>query len=279
MTLSNGLAMPVPGYGTFKVPAEDTARLVETALRAGYRHIDTATHYGNEKEVGEGLRASGLAREDVFLTSKLWNADRGYDNTLRAFDRSLSLLGTDYLDLYLIHWPANRKQFGEGADALNAETWRAFETLYEQGRVRSIGVSNFLTHHLQALLQTARIVPMVDQVEFNPGWAHPELRDFCAAHRILVQAWSPLGRGRCLDHPEIVAMAARYGVSPAQLILRWVMQLGVVPLVKASSEARIRENLLPFLPEGAFSLSPEDVQTLIDLPVGPLSRQPDEVDF
>lgn len=287
MKLLNGLEMPTPGYGTFKVPDEDAARLVGEALKAGYRHIDTAAYYRNEKGVGEGLRASGVPREEIFLTSKVWNTERGYDKTLRSFDQSLKDLGTDYLDLFLIHWPANRKQFGDGADALNRDTWRALETLYKEGRVRSIGLSNFLEHHIEPLLETAEVAPMVDQVELHPGFARRELAAYCQQRHIVMQAWSPLGRGRCLSNPVIVEMAARYGVTPAQLIIRWVMQIGVVPLVKASSPERIRENLLPDPSAAAstataapgFELSPADIQTLIDLPIGPLSHQPDEADF
>ncbi|MBP5538317.1 MAG: aldo/keto reductase [Bacteroidales bacterium] len=286
MLLNNGISMPAMGYGTFNVPEETVASLVAAALQCGCHHIDSATRYENEKGTGQGLRDSGVPRKDFFLTSKVWNTSRGYDNTMRAFEQSLSDLGTDYLDLYLIHWPANRKQFGDRADAINRDTWRALETLYKEGRVRAIGLSNFLQHHIEPLMETAEIQPMVDQVELHPGFAREDLCAWCKERNIVMQAWSQLGRGRCLGHPAIVEMASRYDVSPAQLILRWVMQLGIVPLFKASSPERIRENFLPATPEEAvagrpkwFELSAEDVRTLIDLPIGPLSRQPDDVDF
>lgn len=268
------VSIPSPGFGTFKIPDDGTAEAsVREALKAGYRHIDTAAVYANEAGVGKAL--AEVDRSRIFLTSKLWNTDRGYDSALRAFDKSLSLLGTDYLDLYLIHWPANRKQFGDKADGINAESWRAFERLYREGRVKAIGLSNFEQHHIEALDWTAEIGPMVDQVELHPGFAQEELRAFCSSREIVVEAWSPLRRGRALDDPALTEMAARYGKTPAQLIIRWCIQLGTVPLVKSTHAERIRENLEVM----DFALSAEDIDVINAFEGGRLFTNPDEAEF
>lgn len=268
------ITIPSPGFGTFKIPDDGTAEAsVREALRLGYSHIDTAAVYANEAGVGRAI--AEWPREEVFLTSKLWNTDRGYDSALRAFDKSLSLLGTDYLDLYLIHWPANRKQFGDKADEINAESWKALERLYKDGRVRSIGLSNFEEHHIRALDWTAEIGPMVDQVELHPGFAREDLRSFCEARDIVVEAWSPLRRGRALDDPALAAMAARYGKTPAQLIIRWCIEIGAVPLVKSTHPERIKENLEVF----DFDLTEEDRSAIDAFEGGRLFTDPDDAEF
>ena len=266
--------LPSPGFGTFKIPDDGTAEAsVREALRVGYRHIDTAAVYANEAGVGRGL--SEIKREEVFLTSKLWNTDRGYDSALRAFDASLERLGTDYLDLYLIHWPANRKQFGDKAEKLNADSWKALERLYREGRVRHIGLSNFEQHHIEELDWTAEIAPMVDQVELHPGFPQTSLRAFCADRNIVVEAWSPLRRGRSLEDESISAIAERYGKSSAQVVIRWVMQIGAVPLVKSVHPERIHENFKVT----DFELSADEVAAISAIEGGRLFTAPDEAEF
>lgn len=268
------VSIPSPGFGTFKIPDDGTAEVsVREAIKAGYRHIDTATVYANEAGVGKAI--AEFNRNDIFLTSKLWNTDRGYDSALRAFDKSLSLLGTDYLDLYLIHWPANRKQFGDKADSINAESWRALERLYREGRVKSIGLSNFEQHHIEALDWTAEIGPMVDQVELHPGFAQEELRSLCSSRGIVVEAWSPLRRGRAIDSPELSEMAARYGKTTAQIIIRWCIQLGTVPLVKSTHVERMIENLAVM----DFELSDDDMSVINAFEGGRIFTAPDEAEF
>ncbi len=276
MNLSNGHSIPTPGFGTFKIPdGEVCINAVCDAITAGYTHIDTAAVYGNERSVGEGVRKSGKAREELFITSKVWNTERGYDTTLRACEKTLKDLGMDYLDLYLIHWPANRLQFGDKAESINVETWKAMERLADEGLVRSIGVSNFCPHHLAPILASANLVPAVDQIEFHPGLLQEDTMDICRQNQILVEAWSPLGRGRLLDDPLLVEVAACYGKTTAQIVLRWVMQKNVLPLVKSTHIERIRENLQIF----DFELTAEDVARIDSLPENRLSRHPDEVEF
>lgn len=274
-TLSNGVVIPCPGFGTWRMKeGPETAAAVKTALDLGYRHIDTAAYYRNETSVGQGLRESGLAREEVFLTSKVWNTDRGYDTTLRAFDRTLAALGTDYLDLYLIHWPAAANRFPDWQE-INRQTWRALCKVYREGRVRAIGVSNFLPHHLAPLLEE-ETAPMVDQIECNPGWQQRELIAFCQARGILVEAWSPLGQGRVLGHPLLAQLGEKYGKSPAQICLRWCLEQGTLPLPKSNTPARVRENREIF----DFALAPEDLAAIAALPpFGTSGHDPDNIDF
>lgn len=275
-TLNNGITIPSIGYGTWQVENGPAAvQTVAEALRIGYRHIDTATCYGNEKSVGEAIARSGLDRRDLFVTSKVWNTDRGYDSTLKAFERSLSDLGLDYLDLYLIHWPASPHRFGDWQH-INAETWRAMEELMKAGKIRAIGVSNFMPHHLDALLSTADVVPAVNQIEFHPGCKQPECVDYCRAHGILVEAWSPLGCGRVLGNEIRGRVAARHHCSPAQLCLCWILQQGILPLPKSSTPQRMRDNLE--LPD--VELTPEDMQELDALgSCGASGLHPDTIDF
>jgi len=275
-TLNNGLAIPCVGYGTFQTPVPETKKAVRAAIAAGYRHIDTAAFYGNEAGVGQAVRECGLPREELFVTSKVWNADRGYEKTLAAFDRSLSELGLDYVDLYLVHWPANYLQFGREAARLNAETWRALEEVCRAGRAKSIGLSNFLPHHIDALMQTAQIKPAVDQIEFHPGWNQRGVVRYCQDEGIVVEAWSPLGRREVLADETLTAVAAKYGKSTAQLCLRWVLQHGVLPLPKSVTPARIAANTQLF----DFEIDAEDMRTLdkLDL-IGGQCARPDDVEF
>lgn len=276
VTLANGYKIPAVGFGTWQTPNGDTAvNAVRTAIECGYTHIDGATVYDNEKSVGMGIKESGIARENLFITSKLWNTERGYETTIAAFEKTLSDLQVDYLDLYLIHWPANKKQFDNWKE-LNSETWRAFEDLYKQGRIKAIGVSNFLTHHLEALMETATIAPMVNQIEFHPGYMQKETLDFCKANNICVEAWSPLGTGRMLSNEILNEIAAKYNKSTAQLCIRWCMQNGTVPLPKSVTPARIAENLDVF----DFEISNEDMEKINAMEYfGGSGSHPDEVDF
>lgn len=272
LSLNNGVLIDQLGYGLYKVPSADAAGLVATALAAGYRHFDTAAMYGNELGVARGISpqlgagtgrgGSGeffpnLSREDIFVTTKVWNDHHGYDATLRAFDESMVNLGLDYLDMYLIHWPCPKQ-------GLFPETYRALETLYREGRVRAIGVSNFQPAHLDRLLQTAEVVPAVNQVELHPWLQQEELRGKHRELGIMTEAWSPLGRGQVLADPVVQACAAEHRRTPAQIILRWHVQLGHVAIPKASSEARIRENLDVF----GFELSARDMAALAALDRG-----------
>jgi 2,5-diketo-D-gluconate reductase A len=272
LSLNNGVLIDQLGFGLYKVPAAEAKGLVATALGAGYRHFDTAAMYGNETGVargisslsgsdggsgGSGESSPAMSREDVFITTKVWNDDQGYDATLRAFDTSMVNLGLDYVDMYLIHWPCARR-------GLFAETYRAMETLYREGKVRAIGVCNFQPAHLDRLLQTAEVVPAVNQIELHPWLQQAELRQKHDGLGIRTEAWSPLGRGRVLSDPVVLACAAEHGRMPAQIILRWHIQLGNIAIPKASSEARIRENLDIF----GFELSSRDMAALAELDRG-----------
>ncbi|MFB7362033.1 aldo/keto reductase [Streptomyces hydrogenans] len=246
--LNNGVGIPQLGFGVFQVPDDETTSAVGAALEAGYRSVDTAAIYGNETGVGRALAASGLPREELFVTTKLWNADQGYDATLRAFDASLAKLGLAYLDLYLIHWPTPARD-------LYVDSWRAVERLAAEGRIRAAGVSNFQPAHLRRLLDSSSLVPAVNQIELHPGLQQSELRAFHAEHGIATEAWSPLAQGAVLDDPAITAIAARTGKSPAQVVLRWHLQLGNVVIPKSVTPARIRQNLDVF----DFRLTDEDM--------------------
>ncbi len=259
-TLSNGVEIPAVGYGTYLTSEKDDGT-VAAALAAGYRHFDTASFYGTEQALGDALKASGVPREELFLTSKLWKDEMGYKNALAAFERSLQKLGTDYLDLYLIHWPRPDDLTAEWRQ-LGRDTWRALEELYRAGRVRAIGVSNFLPHHLRNLMETAEIMPMVNQIEFHPGYPQTYTVEFCKAHGILPEAWSPLGRTRVLQDERLAGIAAKYVKSVAQLCVRFALQCGVAPLPKSSSPARMQANLDVF----DFVISDEDMDRILTLP-------------
>ena len=275
-TLHNGVLIPCVGYGTYKVAAEEAQASVAAAIRAGYRHIDTAAFYRNEAGVGQAIRESGLTREDFFVTSKVWNSDRGYDRTRGAFEASLRALGMDYLDLYLIHWPANYLQYGKEAKALNAETWLALEDLYQEGKIRAIGLSNFLSHHIEELMETARIKPMVDQIELHPGWLQRETLRYCADNGIVAEAWSPMGRGALMESPALLAIAGRLNKSVAQLCIRWVLQHGALPLPKSVHPDRIASNTEVF----DFTIPAKDMEIIDNLVnLGGQCARPDDVLF
>ena len=276
MKLSDGYPIPVPGFGTFKTPdGEVCVNAVREAIAAGYMHIDTAAVYGNECSVGEGVRQSCKPREELFITSKVWNSERGYDKTLRACEKTLKDLGMDYLDLYLIHWPANRLQFGDKADAINIDTWKAMERLADEKLVRSIGLSNFYPQHMAPILSSAHIAPVVDQIEFHPGLLQEDTLAICRENDILVEAWSPLGRGGLLDNQILADIASRHAKSPAQIILRWVLQKDVLPLVKSVHAERIRENLRFF----DFTLSEQEMAAIDALPDSRFGSHPDTATF
>jgi diketogulonate reductase-like aldo/keto reductase len=256
--LNNGVEMPQLGFGVFQVPPDQTVDVVKTALDTGYRSIDTAAAYRNEAGVGRAIAESGLSRDDLFITTKLWNDDQGYDKTMRAFDASLERLGLEQLDLYLIHWPTP-------ARGLYVETWKAFEKLYADGRVRAIGVSNFQPAHLQRLLEEGKVVPTVNQVELHPYLQQAELHAFHEKHGIATEAWSPLAQGgRLLQEPAITALAEKHGRTPAQIVLRWHVQLGNIVIPKSVTPSRIRENFDVF----SFSLNREAVAALSTLDRG-----------
>ncbi|MGY2610673.1 aldo/keto reductase [Bacillus pretiosus] len=271
-TLHNGVEMPWFGLGVFKV--EDGPELVEavkSAIKAGYRSIDTAAIYGNEKAVGEGIRAgikeAGITREDLFITSKVWNSDQGYETTLAAYEESLKKLELDYLDLYLVHWPVEGKY---------KDTWRALETLYKEDRVRAIGVSNFQIHHLKDVLAGAEMKPMINQVEYHPRLTQKELQAFCKEQGIQMEAWSPLMQGQLLDNETLQEIADKYDKTTAQIILRWDLQSEVVTIPKSTKEHRIVANADIF----NFELTKEDMEKIDALNenhrVGP---DPDNFDF
>ena len=261
-TLANGVKIPCIGYGTWQTPGGDVARdSVKKALELGYRHVDTATVYGNEASVGEGIRLSGVKREDVFLTTKQWTNERGFENTVAAAERALKTIGVDYLDLYLVHWPAVEKLSPDWA-AINAETWRGFEKLYKDGKVRAIGVSNFMPAQLAALKERAEVQPMVDQVEFHPGYMQRNVLDYCAANGIQVEAWSPLGSGRLLADPLVNEIGAAHGKSAAQTCVRYALQHGIVPLPTSVTPERIAANADVF----DFALTDAEMAALDAMP-------------
>ncbi|MNW27203.1 Glyoxal reductase [compost metagenome] len=252
-TLHNGVEMPRLGLGVWKVQdGNEVVHAVKSAIKAGYKSIDTAAVYKNEEGVGQAIRESGAPRDSLFITTKVWNSDQGYETTLAAFDASLSKLQLDYADLYLIHWPVGGKY---------KETWRAIEKLYKDGRVRAIGVSNFHQHHLEDLLADAKIAPMVNQIELHPLLSQEPLRAYCASKNIKVEAWSPLGNGRLLTHELVQEIAAKYNKSVAQVILRWDLQHDIITIPKSINESRIIENADIF----DFELSAEDVQKIDSL--------------
>lgn len=249
-TLQNGTKMPVFGLGTFKAAeGEEVEQAVRWALEIGYRSIDTASAYNNESGVGRAVSQSGIPRKEIFVTTKLWNDDQGYDKTLKAFDESLQRLQMDDVDLYLVHWPVRGKI---------SETWRAFESIYEQGKAKAIGVSNFLENHLRELLENAKVTPMVNQIEFHPHLQQPSLIDFCAGKNIQVEAWSPLMKGKVFPLPELQRIGEKYGKSAGQVTLRWQLQRGIVTIPKSVKREHIESNSQVF----DFTLTEDEIKAI-----------------
>ena len=266
--LANGVEMPRLGLGVFQSQdGQEVINAVKYAWEAGYRLIDTARAYQNERGVGEAVKKSGINRGEIFITSKVWNSDQGYDSTLKAFDSSLKRLGMDYLDLYLIHWPVKDKY---------KDTWKALEKLYSDGKVKAIGVSNFLQHHLTDLMNSATVMPMVNQVEYHPYLTQPDLISFCRENNIQVQSWSPIMKGKVFDIPLLVEIAQKYSKTPAQLVIRWNLQNGIVTIPKSVNRNRIESNANIF----DFEITHEDMELISGLNknerIGP---DPDNFDF
>ena len=263
--LYNGVEMPGIGFGVWQIPQDATAECVKLALKAGYRNIDTAAVYHNEKQVGEGIRQAmqefGIKREDIFVSTKLWNDHRGYELAIEAIETSIENLGLDYIDLHMLHWPAVQKWHGDWR-AINKDTYKALEVYYKKGLLKSIGVANYLTHHIEALMEDSEVSPMVNQIEYHPGFGQVETAAFCQAHGIVVEAWSPLGTGDVLKNEKLKRIADQYGKTTAQVCLRWLIQKGVVPLPKSVHEERLVSNLRVF----DFELSGRDMAEIDRLP-------------
>ncbi len=253
--LNNQIEIPAIGFGVYKIPAHNTKDIVKCAIHEGYTHIDTASRYKNETETGQAIKESGSNRKNLFVTTKVWNDDLGFDSTLKAFDSSLERLGLEYIDLYLIHWPYNKKRI---------ESWKALEEIYKSGKVRAIGVSNFTVRHITELLEHAEFTPSVNQIEFHPFLNQNKILDFCQKHNILVEAHSTLTSGNRLFDSTITTIAQKYKKSNAQVLLRWALQKGTVPLVKTTRKERLKENLSIF----DFSLIKEDMDILDKLDQG-----------
>ncbi|GHT92430.1 2,5-diketo-D-gluconic acid reductase [Alphaproteobacteria bacterium] len=259
--LANGISIPAVGFGTWRVPDGDIAvKSVLAALNGGYTHIDTAAIYGNEKSVGVAIKESGISRKDLFITTKLWDTEHSYDKALLAFDQSLADLGIDYVDLYLIHWPTIREESPDFSQ-INLDTWRALELLYEHGRAKAIGVSNFLGDYLSNLLEKAKVVPAINQIEYHIGQIHQKTVDICQKNNILIEAWGPLGGGDIVDHPALKGLVEKYNVSVAQLCVRWCLQNNTLPLVKSVNPERIKKNLDVF----DFAITDEDMNFLNEM--------------
>ena len=278
-TLYNGVTIPTVGYGTWKITdPQEGIRAMREAIEVGYTHIDSASGYGNEGMLGEAIRQSGVDRKNLFITTKLLNDDKGYDSTLAAFEKSLKLLGTDYVDLYLIHWPRT-KNTGDTYRELNRQTWRAFERIYQEGRARAIGVSNFHKAFLEEFLgDSIQVKPMVNQIECHPFFYETGTIDLCKRENILVEAYSPLMRGGLLtETPLFAQLGEKYGKTPAQVVLRWILQHGVVPLPKTVTKSRMISNLDVY----GFELSPEDMAALdaLNRPDGKIGSYPENTRF
>lgn len=261
VTLNNGVEIPQIGFGTYR-STESSSEVMNTAIKAGYRFFDTASFYNNEEDLGHALQNSGIPRKDFFLTSKCWRTEMGYDNAIRSFENSLERLQTDYLDLYLIHWPRPNLSDPEWKK-VSIDTWKALEYLYHCKKVRAIGISNFMVHHMENLLSEANIVPAVNQIEFHPGYMQKEVVEYCRTHNMQVEAWSPLGCARLFENKLLLSLAAQYKVSVAQICLRFAVQEHVIPLPKSSSFNRMKQNQEVF----DFTIEARDMQLLEDMPL------------
>ena len=259
--LNNGVEIPAVAFGTYKAADGKSADVIRAAIGAGYRYFDTASFYGTETYLAEAIRESGIPRREFFIASKLWKDEMGYENVKSAFERTLNNLRTDYLDLYLIHWPLPEPGYKEWRQ-LDKETWRAMEELYEAGKIRAIGLSNFLPHHIENILKDCRVRPAVDQIEYHPGYSQEAAVQYCKERNILVQAWSPIGRQRVLEEPLVLELAGKYAVSPAQICLKFAVQRGIIPLPKSSSVERMKENLDLY----SFEMEREDIWRLATMP-------------
>ena len=275
-TMKNGVEIPKIGFGTWQVnDGPEVINACLAALETGYTHIDTATIYQNEKGVGEAVRESGKRREDLFITTKLWNTEQGYESTLEIFEVSLENLQMDYVDLYLIHWPVTYI-FNDEYPQRVWDTWRAFEELYEAKKVRAIGLSNFLPHHIDTLMEKAIIAPMADQVELHPGYNQDGIAEYCKKNDIVLESWSPLANGKLMtDNALLAELAEKYGKTPAQIALRWNLQRGLLPLPRSIKPERIAENFDIF----GFEIDQEDMQRIYDMPESYSGFHPDCVDF
>lgn len=274
--LNNTIEIPAIGFGTWQI--EDGEKVINAVLNAideGYRHIDTAFFYHNEKGIGQAIKQTNVNRNQLFITTKVWNTDRGYEQTLKAFETSLQNLQLDYIDLYLIHWPANAIQFEDWKE-INAQTWKALEKLYKDGKVKAIGVCNFMVNHLEALLETCEIKPMVNQIEFHPGHTQSEVVAFCKQNDILVEGWSPIGQGKILDNDLLLSIAKKYQVNVGQLCIQFALQQGILPLPKSVTPMNIKNNF--HLPE--FKISDQDLNAILKMPsTGFTGLNPNEVTF
>lgn len=271
--LNNGTRIPCMGFGTYKAADGNNAQIIRTAIDRGYRYFDTASFYETEDYVGQAIRESKIAREDFFLASKAWKNEMGYKEVKDAFVQTLNRLGTEYLDLYLIHWPLPTPDYNDWKE-LDRQTWRALEELYKEGKVRAIGLSNFLPHHIMSLMEHCEIKPMVNQIEFHPGYTQEATVRYCQENDIQVQAWSPIGRGRVLEDPLMLELSRKYQVSVAQICLRYALQKKVIPLPKSSSEERMRQNQDIF----SFEISTEDMSRIDTMPqTGWSGEHPDRV--
>ncbi|WP_027122062.1 aldo/keto reductase [[Mycoplasma] imitans] len=274
--LANNYKMPSIGFGTYKLEeGQQTVDAVRHALEVGYRHIDCAEIYKNQKSVSQAIKLSNVDRKEIFVTSKIWNDDKGYESTKLAFKKILNDLDLEYLDLLLIHWPIGNN-FKNNWQEVNAQTWKAMEELYLEGKIKAIGVSNFLVHHLEALKKSAKILPMVNQLEFHPGYMQPEIVDYCKKNNIVVQAWSPFSQSKILEHKQLVELAKKYEVTVPQLILNWILQKDIVPLPKSKTFERIKSNFDVF----NFWINQNDVKIIDELTdIGGLNLHPDQVEF
>lgn len=274
--LANNYKMPSIGFGTYKLEdGKQTVEAVKTALEVGYRHLDCAEIYENQLSVSQGIKLSGVNRKEIFITSKIWNDDKGYESTKKAFHKILKDLDLEYLDLLLIHWPIG-KGFKDNWQEVNAQTWKAMEEFYLEGKIKAIGLSNFSVHHIEALKKSAKILPMVNQLEFHPGYLQPEIVEYCQKNNIVVQAWSPFSQSKVLENKTLVQLAKKYEVTVAQLILNWIIQKDIVPLPKSKTPERIRSNFDVF----NFGINQADLKVIDQLnDCGGLGLHPDQVDF